>query len=45
MDPEGSDIFNDYIISMANPSSTGRDRQLLEIGRSGKLMIAYDVAK
>jgi len=38
-------LGNSDIISMANPSSTGRDRQLIEIGRSGKLVIAYDVAK
>ncbi len=43
--PKGFNMFNDYIISLANPSSTGRDRQLLEIGRSGKLVITYDAAK
>jgi hypothetical protein len=39
--PEGFNIFNNYIISLANPTSTNRARQLLEIGRSGKLVITY----
>jgi hypothetical protein len=39
--PEGFNIFNDYIISLASPTSTGRARQLLEIGRSRKLVITY----
>jgi len=36
---------SDYIISLANPSSTGRNRQLLEIGKSGKLAITYNVVE
>jgi hypothetical protein len=39
--PEGFNIFNDYIISLAGPTSTSRARQLLEIGRSRKLVITY----
>jgi len=37
--PKGFDLFNDTIILLANPSATRRDSQLLEIGRSGKLVI------
>ncbi len=43
--PKGFNIFNDYIISLANPRATTRDKQLLEIGKSGKLVITYDPAK
>jgi hypothetical protein len=39
--PEGFNIFNDYIISLAGPTSTSRAQQLLEIGRSRKLVITY----
>jgi hypothetical protein len=43
--PAGFNQFNDYIISLANPTSTTRDQQLLEIGRSRKLVITYAKAK
>jgi len=43
--PRGFDEFNDYIIALAEPSATGRDNQLAEIGRSGKLLVIYDAAK
>ena len=39
--PAGFNLFNDFIISLANPSATDRARQLLEIGKSGKLVVAY----
>jgi hypothetical protein len=36
--------FNDLIISLAGPSASSRDRQLLEIGDSRKLTITYQAA-
>jgi hypothetical protein len=43
--PAGFNIFNDYIISLAKPTAASRDRQLLEIGRGGRLVITYLKAK
>jgi len=42
--PEGFVEFNDYIISLAEPSARTRDLQLLEIGNSGQLSITYERA-
>ena len=43
--PTGFNLFNDFIISLANPAATDRDEKLLEIGRGGKLYIMYLKAK
>lgn len=36
--------FNDLIISLAGPRASSREKQLLEIGDSGKLTITYQAA-
>lgn len=44
MGPRGFVRFNDLIIALSGPTSTIRDRQLNEIGRSGSLSISYEPA-
>jgi hypothetical protein len=43
--PAGFNLFNDYIINLAKPTSTSRAQRLLEIGKSRKLVITYAAAK
>ena len=44
MGSQGFVKFNDLIISLSGSTATSRDKQLLEIGRSGHLSITYERA-
>ena len=39
--PEGFDLFNDTLINMAKPKSSGRNDKLIEIANSKQLSIEY----
>jgi len=45
MGPKGFIRFNDLIIAMSGPKARGRDEQLLEIGRAGRMIISYAKAE